>query len=280
VTSHVDVLIPTYARPAALAVTLASLLGQAGIAFRVDVSDQTPDCDVADSGEVAAVVRVLEATGHPTHIGKHLPNRGMAEHRDFLLSLAEAPYALFLDDDMVLEPGVLRRMLDVILEERCGFVGCAPIGLTYAEDVRPHEQRLEQWDGPVRPELVTPGSAEWERYTLHNAANVLHAQQSLGLSPGRTVRYHVAWVGGCVLYDVEKLRECGGFGFWRDLPHEGVAGEDVLAQLRVQAEFGGCGILPSGVYHQELPTTVGDRSADAWRRLDHLLPGHERVSSP
>jgi hypothetical protein len=26
---------------------------------------------------------------------------------------------------------------------------------------------------------------------------------------------------------------------------------------------GGCGLIPSGVYHQELPTTIVDRSVDA-----------------
>jgi hypothetical protein len=33
------------------------------------------------------------------------------------------------------------------------------------------------------------------------------------------------------------------------------------------ARDGGCGLIPSGVYHQELPTTVTDRRADAPRVL-------------
>ena len=33
------------------------------------------------------------------------------------------------------------------------------------------------------------------------------------------------------------------------------------------ARDGGCGRIPSGVYHQELPTTVPDRSVDAPRVL-------------
>jgi hypothetical protein len=65
-----------------------------------------------------------------------------------------------------------------------------------------------------------------------------------------------------VLYDVEALRAVGGFEFWRDLPEEH-AGEDVLAQIRVMERFGGCGILPSGAYHQELPTTIPNRTVDA-----------------
>ena len=65
-----------------------------------------------------------------------------------------------------------------------------------------------------------------------------------------------------MLFDRQKLLDVGGFSFWRDLPPEH-AGEDVLAQLRVMARYGGCGVMPSGVYHQELPTTVTDRRVDA-----------------
>jgi hypothetical protein len=72
----------------------------------------------------------------------------------------------------------------------------------------------------------------------------------------------VAWIGGCVLYDVAALRSVGGFDFWEELP-AAHAGEDVLAQLRVMARFGGCGLLPSGAYHQELPTTLTERAVDA-----------------
>jgi hypothetical protein len=85
----------------------------------------------------------------------------------------------------------------------------------------------------------------------------------MGLTPTSTpIPYKVAWVGGCVLYNTALLRDSGGFSFWRELPPEH-AGEDVLAQLRLMAMYGGCGIIPSGVYHQELPTTIPNRSIDA-----------------
>ena len=41
----------------------------------------------------------------------------------------------------------------------------------------------------------------------------------------------------------------------------------MLAQLRVMARYGGCGVLPSGAYHQQLPTTVEGRTHDAPRLL-------------
>ena len=255
----VDILIPTFQRPAALAVTLAGLVGQTFRDFGVVVSDQS-DWDTAPTGEVAAVVRVLRARGHEVQLHRHLPRRGMAEHRQFLLDQATAPYVLFLDDDVLLEPDVLERMIFALEEEGCGFAGCGLIGLSYAAAVRPHEQHVEFWDGPVKPEDVSPDSREWDRHKLHNAANLLHLQS--GMRAEGDLKYKVAWIGGCVLYDREKLLDGGGFSFWRELPAEH-AGEDVLAQLRVMRRYGGFGLLPSRAYHLELPTTIPDRTADA-----------------
>lgn len=261
-----DVLIPTYRRPAALAVTLTSLSAQTLRGFRVVISDQTEDDDPVASGEVTAVLGVLRAHGSEVETHKHLPRRGMAEQRQYLLEQARVPYALFLDDDLILEPYVLKLMLETIEREACGFVGSAAIGLSYLNDVRPLQQAIEFWDGPVHPEAVSPDSLQWQRHQLHNAANLYHVQQQLGLTAAAPRCYKVAWVGACVLYDTEKLRACGGFSFWKQLPTEH-AGEDVLAQLRVMARFGGCGLIPSGVYHQELPTTIPHRYVDAPRVL-------------
>jgi GT2 family glycosyltransferase len=260
--SQVDVLIPTCERPEALAVTLASLGAQTHPAFRVIVSDQTEGADAAAHGAVKASARWVEHRGHPVEFHKNVPRRGMAQQRQFLLDRSSAPTVWYLDDDVIVDPDLLERLSDVLEDEACGFVGAALIGLSYRRDVRPDEQRVELWEGPVTPETLAPGTPEWERWPLHNAANVLHAGERLGATRERTLRYKVAWVGGCVLYDAAKLRAAGGFSFWRDLP-ESHAGEDVVAQQRVMARFGGCGILPSGAYHQELPTTIPDRDVDA-----------------
>ena len=264
--SRVDVLIPTYRRPAALAATLATLIGQTFTDFRVIVSDQTEDEDSLSLGEVVAALRVLRARGHDPKTHRHLPRRGMAEHRQFLLTQATAPYCLFLDDDVLLEPDLLERLVGVIEDQRCGFVGSALIGLSFIDDVRPEEQRIEFWDGRVQPEIVAPATPQWERYKLHNAGNLWHVQKQLGLEPQSQRIYRVAWVGGCVLYDVGRLWDVGGFSFHRDLPLEH-GGEEVVAQLRLMERFGGCGIIPSGAYHQELPTTIPKRDIDAPRAL-------------
>lgn len=259
----VDVLIPTYRRPAALAVTLTSLTSQTFPDFCVVISDQTEDGDPLEAGEVQAAVRVLRhARGHEVECHKHLPRRGMAEQRQFLLDQVTAPYALFLDDDVILEADAIEWMVRAVREERCGFVGCAVVGLAYLHVVRPHEEGIEFWDGPVQPEQVGPDTPAWQRHRLHNACNLFHVARRLGITPDRQRKYKVAWVGGCVLYDAAALRGAGGFSFWRELPPEH-CGEDVVAQLRVMARSGGCGIIPTAAYHQDLPTTIPLRGVDA-----------------
>ncbi|MGI8554518.1 MAG: glycosyltransferase family 2 protein [Dehalococcoidia bacterium] len=258
----VHILIPTYCRPAALAVTLACLIAQSCSDFRVVISDQSENADSSTGGEVSAVLRVLKAHGRHVEVHRHLPRRGMAEQRQYRLDQASAPFALFVDDDVILEPFVVEQMFQVIRKEGCGFVGSALLGLGYDHVVRPEEEAIEFWHGPVEPELVVPETPQWERYRLHSANNLHHVQQRLGLTPENSQTYRVAWVGGCTIYDTEKLRAAGGFSFWKQLPVEH-AGEDALAQLRVMERFGGCGLMPSGAYHQAWPTTIPDREVDA-----------------
>jgi hypothetical protein len=258
----VDVLVPTYGRHGALAVTLTSLLGQTFRDFRIVVSDQFEAGAAADAPEVKAITRVLRASGRDVEIHRHLPRRGMAEQRQFLLDRVTGRHALFLDDDVILEPDLLARLVAAIGRLGCGFVGSAVIGLSFAHDVRPHQQAIEFIDGPVTPETIRPGMPQWKRHELHSAANLHHVAQRLGLSRDRERVYRVAWIGGCVLYDSAKLRASGGFDFWHALPRAH-CGEDVLAQQRVMVRFGGCGLIPSGAYHQELPTTLPFRDVDA-----------------
>jgi len=264
----IDVLIPTYNRSAALAVTLTGLCAQTCRDFRVTVSDQTEQQDMADVGTIQTVRRVLELHGHRSQILKHLPRRGIAEQRQFLLEQAIAPYVLFLDDDVLLEPWVLGLLLRTMRQEGCGFVGNPLVGPSYVDDVRTDELApFEPRVGPVQPEILQKDTPEWERWRLHNAANSYHLQQKMGITVEHPCRYHVAWIAGCVLYDRAKLLAVGGFKFWQDLPPNS-CGEDVLVQQRLLKRFGGCGVLPSGAYHQELPTTISDRTYNA----PNLLP--------
>lgn len=265
---HLDVLIPTRNRPAELAVTLSGLAAQEGVGdFGVVVSDQSDGEPAYAHPAAATMVRALRHRGHPVLLTRRLPRRGLAEHRASLLSASAARYVLCLDDDVWLEPGALRRLVTAIEELGCGFVGNAVHGLSYADDVRPETHRhYEEWDGPPVPERIRPGTPEWERASIHPAANLLHVTEKLDLPPGAWRAYKVSWIGGCVLYDRAKLVDAGGFDFWQRV-QENHQGEDVAAQLAVLERHGGAGVLPSGAYHLESPTTVTEREVEAWEVL-------------
>lgn len=265
-TDRIDVLIPTFERACALAVTLTSLAYQDHSALRVIIADQSCRPVVA-APEVQAAILFLRHRGIAVEILRNVPRLGLAQQRQFLLDRSNSAQILFLDDDLILEPWVIAQMTRALTASGCGFIGSAVIGLSYAEDHRPHEQAFEFWPDAVQPERIDPGCPAWSRHKLHNAANLLHVQQAHGLTPDAPRLYKIAWTGGCVLYGRAKLVAAGGFEFWPQLPtiH---AGEDVQAQRQVMSRFGGAGIMPSGVYHQELKTTIPDRTCDAPHMID------------
>lgn len=259
----VDVLIPTVGRTAELAVTLAGLAAQDDPPFGVLVSDQSDAHPLGADPAVQAMLRVLAAQGRPTRVLRHRPRRGVAEHRQFLLGQARAEFVLFLDDDVWLEPGALERMHEALTALDCGFVGMAPQGLSYLGDRRPAQQEsFEPWDGPVQPERIRRGSPGYERWPLHNAANLAHLAADRPEPPSGWEAYKIAWLGACVLYRRQALLDAGGFGFWPELPTQH-AGEDVVVQWRLMERLGGAGLLPSGAVHQEAPTTIPVREVDA-----------------
>ncbi|HEY0812038.1 MAG TPA: glycosyltransferase [Pseudonocardia sp.] len=268
-TVQVDVLVPTKDRPTELATTLAGLAAQSGVRLRIVVSDQSDGPASYATPSAQTLIRALRRRGTAVELRRHLPRRGIVEQRSFLLSMATAPAVLFLDDDVWLEAGVLDRLHRALRALRCGFVAAAMQGLSHLDDRRPAEcAPFEVWEGPVTPEVVEKDGPAWARWTLGNAANGVHLAESLDLDrgtlppPQRWLAYKIAWAAGCVLFDRAALLDAGGFDFWSALPSD-AHGEDVLAQLRVMARRGGAGILPSGAYHQQSPTSIPDRSLSA-----------------
>lgn len=262
-TPVIDVLLPTSGRGTELGVVLAGLAAQDDPPFRVVVSDQSADFAMEREPGVQAMLRVLEVQGRAPRVLRHVPRRGIAEHRAFLLDQATAEYVLFLDDDVWIEPGMLATLHAAIERLGCGVVGAAQQGLSFLDDERPDEQApFAPWEGEVEPERLRSGAPGTERWTLHNAANLTHIAARTPLPDDGWLPYRVAWLAGCVLYRRSALQAVGGFEFWRRLPANH-GGEDVAAQWKVMERFGGAGVLPSGAVHLEAPTTVPDRSVDA-----------------
>ncbi len=271
----VDVLIPTYRRKAALAVTLTGLLGQSFTDFDVIIADQTSEGPYLEEGEVRSLCLALEVHGHRVTKLVNLPRQGMAQQRQFLLDHAGAPLVHFLDDDVLLGPAMLGRLVETLRSEGCAFVGAGVSGLRHLDSLRPEDlEPFEPWEGPVRPEPHTWESIPWRRYTLHIRDNPWHLSR-LYAADGRTVRYKVAWVGANVLYDREKLLSVGGFSWWTRLPPNH-SGEEVLAQLLLARRYGGCAILPAEAYHLQLPSEVPDRDIKA----DHMFPELAPIFAP
>ncbi len=265
----IDILLPTCNRLSSLIMVLSGIASQSALnRCAVIVSDQS-DEDVAGSRVVQSLCRIIEARNAPVVWHRRSVRKGIAEQRDFLLRQSTSPYVLYLDDDVFMEPWVVGRLVDTIVDHQCGFVGAFPTGLSFKDDVRPDQQIIEYWEGCVQPEVVNPDSPQWERAQLHRAANAYHVARKL--APGEERLYRVAWVACCVLYDRVKLLEVGGFNFWSRLPRYH-SGEEVLVQNLLLRRWGGCAILPSGTYHSELPSTVlNDRGTVEGHALS-LLP--------
>jgi glycosyltransferase involved in cell wall biosynthesis len=264
----VDILLPTYNRPLSLAITLAGITAQSLQRFRLVVADQSAEAQI-ERPEVLSLKRIIEARGHEVEWHSRPPVHGIAEQRHFLLERARADYVLFLDDDVFMEPWVAAELESQIRREGCGFVGAFPTGLSFKDDERPAQQAIEFWDGGVQPEAIEPGMAQWERWQLHRAANLYHVARQLGPSEPRL--YKVAWVACCVMYDRRKLEAVGGFSFWDRLPRYH-SGEEVLVQNLLMRRWGGCGMLPSGTYHSELPSTVLNEAGGIDGHALDLLP--------
>ena len=264
----IDVLLPTYDRLTSLIMTLSGVAAQTLTDLRVIVADQSQE-PVGQEQVIQTLRRVIEVRGGPVEWHTRPQINGIVEQRDFLLRRATADAVLYLDDDVFMEPWVVERLLETLQVQRCGFVGAFPAGLSHRDDVRPEQQVVDYWDGPVQPEVVEPDSPQWERAQLHRAANLYHLSRSL--PPGEFRLYKVAWIASCILYDRAKLLEVGGFSFWPRLPRYH-SGEEVLVQNLLMRRWGGCALMPSGTYYTQVPTTVLNDAGTVEGHALALLP--------
>jgi GT2 family glycosyltransferase len=264
----IDILLPTYNRLSSLIMTLAGIAGQTRSDLRVVIADQSQR-PVGEEQVVQSLFRMIEARGGSIVYHHRPPIHGIAEQRDFLLKEAQAETILYLDDDVFMEPWVLARLYETLIMQQCAFVGAFPAGLSYRDDVRPAQQKIEYWTGKVQPEAVDPDSPAWERWQLHRAANLYHVGRRLPVGEWRI--YKVAWISSCILYDCAKVHAVGGFSFWKRLPRYH-SGEEVLVQNLLMRLWGGCAIVPSGTYYSQVPTTVLNDAATVDGHALDLLP--------
>lgn len=108
---HVDVVIPTYNASALVAECLDALEGELLIARRVVVDDVSDDDTVDMLGERFPAVRVIALDKH----------QGLAHALNVGAAQCDAPYVLFLNNDVVATPGAVRRLLEA-LESNPGAV--------------------------------------------------------------------------------------------------------------------------------------------------------------
>ena len=77
----INILIPSYKRIKALAVTLTSLYYQWENNFDIIVSDQSPDDNIEIDNSIQTIKRMFERRGSELIILKNLPRQGMAQQR-------------------------------------------------------------------------------------------------------------------------------------------------------------------------------------------------------
>lgn len=111
---RVSVIIPTKYRPMDIAETVRSIFAQSVLPDELIVVDQSPDAEIG--GRLRAEV---QQAADPERCGRillhlHDPSiSGLSAARNRAIELAKGDVWLFLDDDVLLEPGYIENILDV-----------------------------------------------------------------------------------------------------------------------------------------------------------------------
>jgi len=108
-TFQVCVIIPTKNRASDLAIVVRSLLGQTVLPAQVVIVDQSSD----DSGFERVKTKFADAPGVRLDYIRDTSINGAAAARNRAMENATGDVLLFLDDDVVLEPEFIERLLEV-----------------------------------------------------------------------------------------------------------------------------------------------------------------------
>jgi GT2 family glycosyltransferase/SAM-dependent methyltransferase len=139
---RVSVVVCTYRRPVSAAALFDSLERQDAPIHEVVVVDASPEAEAAPTR--ARIATGLSTAGRTHYVHVDGPGRGLTRQRNTALSYVTGELVLFLDDDVLLQPGCIRRMSDVHRQagESIAGVGC------YSDDQfepPPLVWRLRRW---------------------------------------------------------------------------------------------------------------------------------------
>src|SRR5207253_9057442 len=109
----VDILLPTYNRLSSLIMTLSGVAAQTLRDLHVIIADQSAQ-PARHEQVVQTLCRVIRARGGSVEWHYREPIYGIAEQRDFLLKRASTGAVLYLDDDVLMEPWVVERLLHTL----------------------------------------------------------------------------------------------------------------------------------------------------------------------
>lgn len=112
---EVSVIVPTFKRAQELdSLLLPSLAEQTLLPFEIIVVDDTPDNSVET---VCAKWGRLRSPSIKLFYRRNAYGRSSAQARNYGISMAKSNFLMFLDSDLILDPGYIKAILDVFLQD-------------------------------------------------------------------------------------------------------------------------------------------------------------------
>lgn len=153
-TESISVAIPTIGRTETLPLVLYSILSQKPKVSEVVILDEAP-VSVMETPSVNQVLDLLSLEGIPLKIIRRRPSGGIAEARMLLAEEAKHKFILMVDDDVVLRPDCLYKLVDAWIANDVNWA----VPYCFLVSGGPHIDGYI--DGPVSKD--DPRVVEWTR---------------------------------------------------------------------------------------------------------------------
>jgi N-acetylglucosaminyl-diphospho-decaprenol L-rhamnosyltransferase len=242
----VDVVIPTYDARDVVIECLEHLEGDDAIAARIVVDDVSSDDTGAAVRDRFEDVRVLELEEH----------RGLAHALNAGASLGDAPYVLFMNNDLIAEPGAVGRLAEALAADP-EAVSAGPRLIDAGTGATQDGYRPR--DYPTLATLVV----RWlgiERLWRANPWSGGHIRSRLG--DDEVTRVDRQPAGACLLVDRDAYERIGGWdeGYWFWY-------EDVDFSLRLGALGPALWVGTATLLHEGMHSTSSWPKHEQHRRL-------------